>query len=99
MSLVNLNPFPVIPDLNGDPLDGGYIYIGAPNENPQVTPKAVYYDAAQLLPVPQPIRTTMGRVWHQASPAALYITGNYSIRVLDKNGAQIFLSMNVSPIG
>lgn len=99
MSLVNLNPFPVIPDLSGNPLDQGYIYIGAPNENPQITPKAVYYDAAQLLVAAQPIRTTMGRVWHQGSPSALYITGNYSIRVLDKNGAQIFLSMNVSPIG
>lgn len=99
MSLVNLNPFPVIPDLDGEPLDNGYIYIGEPNQNPALTPKTVYWDAAQLLVAPQPIRTSMGRVWNQSSPAALYITGNYSIRVLDKNGAQIFLSMNVSPIG
>jgi hypothetical protein len=99
MSMVNLNPFPVIPDLLGEPLDDGYIYIGNPNQNPESSPKTVYYDAAQTILAAQPIRTAMGRVWNQSSPAALYITGNYSIRVLDKHGAQVFLNMNVSPLG
>lgn len=99
MSLVNLNPFPVIPDLDGEPLNDGYIYIGLPDNNPQTAPKTVYWDAAQALPVTQPIRTTLGRVWNQASPAQLFITGNYSIRVLNANGEQVYLSLNTAPIG
>lgn len=99
MSMVNLNPYPVIPDLQGDPLDQGYIYIGLPDTNPESTPQDVFWDAALTRVAAQPIRTTMGRVWNQGSPAALYITGTYSIRVLDKNGAQVFINLNVSPLG
>lgn len=99
MSMINLNPFPVIPDLVGEPLDNGYIYVGEPDNPPEQFPKTVFWDEGMTRIIAQPIRTSMGRVWNQGSPAAVYVSGKYSIRVLDSNGAQVFIALNVSPLG
>lgn len=97
MAALNINPYPIAFDVDGLPLDEGYIYIGQPNLDPQANLKDAYWDVLQTLPVAQPLRTLGGRVWNAGSPALLYITGNYSIRVLDKNGAQILIALNVAP--
>lgn len=97
MSQVNPNPYPVIQGLDGLPLDLGYVYIGTENLDPRGSPKTVYWDVAQTIPVTQPIRTSAGRIFNVGSVAALYVTGNYSICVLDKNGAQVFLNLSVAP--
>lgn len=98
MSIVNTNPYPVVFGLDGAPVEDGYIYIGEPNLDPQANPKAVYWDVLQTLEAEQPLRTLSGRVWRAGSIALLYITGNYSIRVLDKNGAQILINLNIAPL-
>lgn len=97
MSIVNIDPRPAVTGLDGLPLNEGYLYFGQPDLDPQGNPKTVYWDAAQTLPVAQPLRTLYGRVWNAGTPALLYTTGNYSIRVLDKNGVQQFLILNVAP--
>lgn len=96
MSILNLNPFPFVPDVNGDPLQDGYIYIGLPNTDPQANPKTVYWDAASLFPVAQPLRTVNGRIYNAGNMAQVFVTGAYSIRCLDKNGGQVFVAMSVT---
>lgn len=98
MSTVNINPYPVIFGLDGLPVEEGYIYIGDPDVDPVAHPKTVYWDVGQTLPAEQPLRTLGGRVWRAGSLALLYITGHYSIQVLDKNGAQILINLNVTPL-
>lgn len=96
MSSLNINPLPFVTGLDGQPLNSGSVYIGQPNLDPQANPKTVYWDAAQTLPAAQPLTTLYGRIWNAGTPAMLYTTGNYSIRVLDKNGQQQFLALNVA---
>ena len=90
MSTLKVNPFEYFTDTNGDPLDAGYIYVGGVNLDPETNPIGVYYDAALTIPVPQPIRTVNGYILNAGSPASLFVDGNYSIRVRNKNLAQIY---------
>lgn len=98
MSVVNINPFPVVTGLDGvTPLDQGYLYFGLPNLDPQANYKPVYYDPAFVIEAAQPLRTVNGRVYNAGAPCSLYVNGNYSMRCLDRNGAQIFFSPNLTP--
>ena len=87
-------PFPVFADTDGQPLEDGYILIGAANLDPQGNPIAVYWDAALTIPAPQPIRTTGGYPSRSGTPANLYANADYSIRVLDKNGSVVYSAPN-----
>lgn len=78
-------PFEVFADTAGQPLDAGYIYIGAPFQNPEVAPVLVYWDSALTIPAAQPIRTTGGYPSRSGTPAKIYIQqATYSILVRDK---------------
>lgn len=90
MSTLKINPFEYFTDTNGDPLDAGYIYVGGVNLDPETNPIGVYYDAALTIPVSQPIRTVNGYILNAGSPASLFVDGNYSIRVRNKNLVQIY---------
>jgi len=83
-------PYPVIPDADGQPLENGYIWLGAANLNPQTNPITVYWDAALTQPAAQPIRTRGGYPVYQGTPARLYVGSDYSIQVLDKNGSVVY---------
>lgn len=81
---------------DGSPLNGGYIYIGVANQNPQTNPVAVYWDAAGTQPAAQPIRTSNGYVVRSGTPASIYISQySCSLMVRNKNGALIFSDLNV----
>lgn len=77
-------PYEVFFDLDGKPLDGGYIYFGEPNQNPQTSPITVYFDEAGTQPSAQPLRTSQGYIYRNGSPANIFIDGSYSISVFDK---------------
>jgi hypothetical protein len=64
-------PFPVFQDRDGQPLEAGYVWIGAANLDPQTNPINVYWDAALTISAPQPIRTLAGypsRSWNAGTP-------------------------------
>ena len=44
------DPYPVISDLDGTPLENGYIYIGEPSLDPEAFPKAAFWDQGQTIP-------------------------------------------------
>jgi hypothetical protein len=88
------SPFPIFTDIDGQPLEAGYVWIGTANLDPQVNPIAVYWDAALTIAAVQPIRTLGGYPANSGTPARVYVDSNYSIRVMNKNGSTIYTSLN-----
>lgn len=93
MSSLSINPpFPIFTDVDGQPLEAGYIYIGQPNLDPQSFPQQAYWDSELTIPASVPIRTLGGYPVRNGTPARLYVASNYSIRVLNKNNSRIYSS-------
>jgi hypothetical protein len=95
MSALEVNPpFPVFADIDGQPLEAGYIWIGQVNLDPQTNPINVFFDAALTISAPQPIRTLAGYPSRNGTPGRVYVGSDYSIRVMNKNGSTIYSSLN-----
>lgn len=92
------SPYPVYADTNGTPLENGYIYIGAENQNPITNPINVYWDIDLQYPAAQPIRTVAGSPNRNGSPASVYCTSPYSVIVKNKNGIQVYSSQTSNVI-
>jgi len=88
--------YPVFTDLKGEPLENGFVYIGLPGQNPITAPKAVFWDAAQLIPATQPIRTLAGYLALNGSPGVAYTTGLFSMLVQDRKGQLVYSALNQS---
>lgn len=100
MSIVmQINPFDFFVDGSGNALDAGYIYIGEPNLDPRQYPAQIFYDEAMTIAAAQPLRTSNGYVYRAGTPAFLYINGNYSVLVQDKNHVQVFYVADALLIG
>jgi len=81
-------------DVDGDPLENGYIYIGTTGLNPETSPITVYFDEALTLPAPQPLRTSGGYIQNAGTPANIYVDTDYSIIVRNKNLTLIYTSLS-----
>jgi len=91
MSALSIQPtYPIFTDIDGQPLEDGYIWIGVANLAPIVNPITVYWDAALTIPAAQPIRTRGGYPVNSGTPARLYVNSNYSIQVQNKNGSVVY---------
>jgi hypothetical protein len=91
MSALSIQPtFPIFTETDGQPLEDGYIWIGAANLDPQGNPINVYWDAALTQLTGQPIRTQGGYPVNSGTPARLYVNSDYSIRVMNKNGSTVY---------
>lgn len=89
MQRVN-NPVPIFLDARGQLLDGGRIYVGVTDGDPETDPIAVFWDEDLTQPAPQPIRTLGGRIVNGTQPASIFVAqDDYSMRILDVNGAQL----------
>lgn len=87
-------PFPLFNDIDGDPLDAGFVYIGETNKDPETNQIPVYWDANLSVPAPQPIRTINGYLSRNGSPGQLYIDGSgFSITTRNKNGTLIWTNL------
>lgn len=88
-------PFPTFHDRDGQPLDGGFVWIGQAGLDAQANPIPVYFDAALTIPASQPIQTHGGFAANGATPTPVYVDANdYSIKVLDANGALVIAYPN-----
>lgn len=88
-------PYPIFTDLDGTPLDDGYLYIGAINQDPEQNPIQVYWDANLTIQATQPIRTSNGYAYRNGTPALLYTGGEFSITIRNKREEFVLYS----PVG
>ena len=91
-------PFTVFQDVDGTPLEGGYIYIGVLNLDAQANPKAAFFDNTLSTSAPQPIRTIGGFPRQAGAASQLFVDGDYSIKVLDKNQALVYANNNAADV-
>jgi hypothetical protein len=95
MSTSIVSPFPIFNEIDGTPLDGGYIYIGTANLNPETSPVNVYWDAALTIPAAQPIRTIGGYPSRMGTPSSVYVSAtSFSITVRNINKVFVYNSAN-----
>lgn len=91
MSALSIQPtYPIFTDIDGQPLEDGFVWVGAANVDPQTNPINIYWDAGLTQPAAQPVRTLAGYPSNSGTPARLYVGSDYSIRVMNKNGSTIY---------
>lgn len=96
------NPVDIFLDSNGQPLQGGSIYIGQPGTDPtnpanQIT---VYQDSALSIPFQQPIKTINGQPSLNGTQAVIYLglgTTSYSLAVMNAGGVVVMSLPDVAP--
>ena len=90
-----LAPYTAIADIDGSPLDAGFIYFGEFGKNPESSPVSVFWDADFTIPAAQPIRTRNGYPVRNGSPAKIYLREPmHSISVKNRNGSTIFVDVS-----
>ncbi len=77
-------PLPVYCDLAGAPIDGGYVWFGLPNLNPETSPITVYWDRDGTQPAAQPLRTVNGYILRNGQAANVYCDVEYSVTIRDR---------------
>lgn len=82
-------PYALYFDLDGSPLDNGYLYFGIENQNPETSPIAIYWDSAGTQPVAQPVRTINGYPSRAGTIAQIYCASAFSVTVRNTRGALV----------
>jgi hypothetical protein len=91
-----MSPWAYFPDPTvGRPVYNGYIYVGEPDTDPQITTNQLQVKALQedgsLVNISQPIRTGAGGVpMLNGSPVQLQTEGEHSLKVLNNLGSQVY---------
>lgn len=88
MSSLIQNTFPIFTDVDGNPLEDGYIYIGQVGLDPIANPIQAYWDKDLTVPANN-IRTKGGYPNNSGTPGRIFVGTNYSILVHDKRNAFI----------
>jgi hypothetical protein len=88
-----LPQYPIWSEIDGSPLEDGFIYIGIAGLNAESNPQTVYFDGALSVVAAQPIRTLNGYPARSGSPTMMYVAGDFSIVVRDKAGVLIYASL------
>jgi hypothetical protein len=87
--------YPVFQDLDGNPLELGYVYIGTAGLDAFSNQITVYWDEALTVPATQPIRTKGGYLNNSGSYGAIYVGANdYSITINDSTNVLVSSSLN-----
>ena len=91
-------PFFSFLDSAGKPLEAGFIYIGQPGLEARSSPKASFFDLALSIPTGTStgaaVRTMGGYPVQNGSAALIYVDGDYSMTVTDRNGVLVFSRLN-----
>ncbi|MFN6971676.1 MAG: hypothetical protein ACK4NN_12475 [Rheinheimera sp.] len=87
-----LAPYTAIADLDGSPLDAGFLFFGEYGKDPESFPIETFWDAEFTIPTAQPIRTRNGYPVRNGSPAKVHLKQpNHSIAIKNRNGAFILV--------
>jgi len=91
-----INPFDLYFGQDGRPINAGSLYVGVAGLDPQTNPVDVFYDREMTIPAQQPLNISGGYVWNCCAPTKIFAApADYSFKVLDRNGAQVFYCQNV----
>ena len=95
LNLVELSPGYYPNSSRGRPLATADIYVGKPDLDPEIVVNqkqlSVQQEDGTIVAVTQPIHTSAGGVPQYAgSPVVLLVEGDYSLKVLDSSGVQIY---------
>jgi hypothetical protein len=94
MSAITVNtPYPTFLDIDGQPLEDGYVWIGVTGLEPQANPQTAYWDAALTLTATQPVRTRGGYPLNGTAIGRLFTAAPYSIKVQNKNSSTLVLDL------
>lgn len=88
------SPIPQFFALDGAPLNAGKLYFGTVGANPEVSPVAVYWDAAGTIPATQPINTSNGYPVNGSTLAPVFTSGDYSLNVRNAAGELVLYAPN-----
>jgi hypothetical protein len=83
-------PFPVFNDRSGAPINDGNVFIGTAFMDAETNPIQVYWDAALTIPAYQPIKTSGGYLYRNGTISNVFVGGDYSITVRDKNNTFVY---------
>lgn len=90
------NPEPIFLDASGSLADGGHIYVGVADADPETSPISCYWDFARTIPATQPLRTIGGLVVNGTTPASVFFAeSDYSLRLTDSGGNLVYYSPSV----
>jgi len=95
-------PFITVPDpTKSAALFNAQLFFGLPDEDPEIPANQKIVSGIQengdLVSIPQPVRTGAGGVpEYQGSAVRLDVSGDYSYKVLDKFGDQVYYVPNVT---
>ena len=101
LNIVEFNPQYYPSPTRGIPISSGSIYVGIPDLDPETVGNqktlSVRQEDGSVVQVVQPISTNAGGVpEYLGSPVTLLVEGNYSLKILDSSGSQIYyMSSNV----
>jgi|GEM_PF-4274835 len=87
-----LAPYTAIADIDGSPLDAGFLFFGEYGKDPELFPIEVFWDADFTVPAAQPIRTRNGYIVRNGSPTKVYLkTAQHSIVIKNRNSAFVLV--------
>lgn len=90
-------PYAQFTELDGSPLENGYVYIGTAGQNPETNEISVYWDEAGTILAAQPLRTAGGYIARNGSPARCYISeSDYSMTTRSRDRSIIFSELNAA---
>lgn len=88
-------PYPSFTDIDGHPLDSGFIYVGEAGKNPEVYPIPVFWDEDLTIPAEQPIRTRNGYLSYFGRAGKIYVDGEEcSVNVRNKRSDLIYTDLH-----
>lgn len=95
------SPWAYFPDPTvGRPVFNGYVYVGDPDTDPQITTNQIQVKAVQedgsTVNIAQPIRTGAGGVpMLNGSPVQLITEGEHSLKVLNSQRSQVYYAPSI----
>lgn len=83
-------PYPLFSDIDGSPLNAGFLFLGESEKDAEQFPISVYWDEAKTELAEQPISTRNGFIVRENLPAKIYIEEtSCSITIKNRNGTTV----------
>jgi len=101
LNKIDLGPEYFPQSTRGRPLSNAYIYVGLPDTDPEIVGNqktlSVQQEDGTIVEVAQPIRASSGGIpLYDDAPVTLLVDGDYSLKILNSSGSQIYYVPNRS---